>query len=282
MLALLMGALLFGLVNLLVALPVVVYEVVTGARSSERLAEGEIVVTPLLFAANNVAIALTVPIALLTMWACYGMRPRWLSSVVGGVRWGFLLRCLAACAVPYGLLLALELGQGVGEWRWQPWSLFMIGTIVLTTPFQAAGEEYGLRGLYNRAVAAWIPQRLTGALVGGLVSSLVFMALHGAGDLWLNLFYFGFGVTACRLAYRTGGLEAPVALHVVNNLASEVSLPFIDIGDIFNRSAGTASAVDIAPQVGVVLIAWALMELVARLSRVVQETAPGSAAATAS
>ena len=89
-------------------------------------------------------------------------------------------------------------------------------------------------------------------------------------------------MTACRLAYRTGGLEAPVALHVVNNLASEVSLPFIDIGDIFNRSAGTASAVDIAPQVGVVLIAWALMELVARLSRVVQETAPGSAAATAS
>ena len=55
MLALLMGALLFGLVNLLVALPVVVYEVVTGARSSERLAEGEIVVTPLLFAATTLA-----------------------------------------------------------------------------------------------------------------------------------------------------------------------------------------------------------------------------------
>ncbi len=277
LLALLMGTVLAFLATLVVTAPVVVYEVVTGSRSAEDPTTATIKVTPPLFAANNVSLALLIPVAMMTMWACYRMRPKWLSSVEGGFRWSFFAKCLAVCVVPYAVMTTFEVATGFSALQWGPWSVFMIVTILITTPFQAAGEEYGLRGLVNRAVAAWVPQPIVGALLGGLVSSIIFMLLHGAGDIWLNIFYFLFGVIACRLAYVSGGLEAPVAFHVVNNFAAEVTMPFTDISDVFNRSAGTVSFTQLLPQLAVVTIAWLGMEWMARKTKVVSQTAPDAA-----
>jgi membrane protease YdiL (CAAX protease family) len=126
------------------------------------------------------------------------------------------------------------------ELVWNPDSLFLIVVILLTTPFQAAGEEYGVRGLLARSIGSWFSSSRVGLVVATVLTSVVFMLLHGAGDPWLNGYYFGMGVIFSLLVWRTGGLEAAVALHMVNNLVGEITVPFGDLGSMFDRHAGVA------------------------------------------
>ena len=42
--------------------------------------------------------------------------------------------------------------------------------VVLTTPFQAAGEEYGARGLITRGAGSWFASPRAALLVGTLLS----------------------------------------------------------------------------------------------------------------
>lgn len=229
-------------VGLLVVAILLSGDLVTGRLTLEELAEGR--VTPNLFLANNLALALAVPLAYLAHWAASGQRPRWLSSIAGAFRWGLFLRFLLLAAPLYLLSLAIEGGLS-GQFetlRVNRDTWFLVATIVLTTPFQAAGEELALRGLMARAVGSWFPSRRVGLVVACGVTSLAFMALHGSNDPWLNLFYLCVGVATSVLVWRTGGLEAPIALHVVNNLVGELALPFSDLDGLFDRRAGTGSA----------------------------------------
>lgn len=123
----------------------------------------------------------------------------------------------------------------------------MIAGVLVTTPLQCAGEEFGFRGLVNRAVASFVPQNtriraLISALMGGVGSSLLFMLAHSAQDPWLNLFYFCFGAGACYLCHVSGGLEASMAMHIVNNMTSMVFLPFMDFSRLFDRAEGSGNA----------------------------------------
>lgn len=133
------------------------------------------------FLANNAGLALCLPLAMLTAWACTGQRPRWLSSVSGGVRWRWLFSVLVV-VLPLWLVLntGLILASGT-ELGWREHTLIMAVGVLLTTPFQAAAEEYLLRGLLGRAVASWFGAPLVGFLVSTAVGAVVFMMLHGAG-----------------------------------------------------------------------------------------------------
>lgn len=242
----------------------------------------DIHLTPTLFLVNNVTIATFIPAAMLSQWACTGQRPRWLSSVAGGVRWRWLLACVGIC-LPIWLVLT-----GVEVWQTRGWEglavnpatwVLLVG-ILLTTPFQAAGEEYLVRGLLFRVVAAWTHHRIVGLVLGAVVSGLVFMSLHMAADPWLNVFYFTFGVMAALMAWRTGGLEAPIALHVVNNMTAEWNVPFTDISGMMDRSVGTGDWTVLFPLLAIV-VAWALMEVAARRMGIVRRSAPGAVPTTA-
>ncbi|WP_433434209.1 lysostaphin resistance A-like protein [Nonomuraea sp. CA-141351] len=148
-------------------------------------------------------------------------RPGTLSSVAGRLRWSWLLSCLGLAA------LALVLGQGTqalvltlyGEdadlFGWAGWSGFLpaLIVIVLLVPFQAAAEEYVFRGWFIQAMGAHLRNPAWSILLG----SALFMSLHGYS--WAGLIdVFGFGVVMGWLTVRTGGLEAGIALHVLNNL----------------------------------------------------------------
>lgn len=217
--------------------------------------------TPLSFLAGILSIAVLVPASLLLAWAVTGQRPKWLTSVVGGMRWRWFWTTTGVFGV---LLIAYNaFGWWSGaydvELGWQGGtSVVLIVGILLITPFQAAGEEYLLRGVATRAIGSWIKPRLVSALVAGAVTAVMFMSLHGAGDPWLNVFYLSFAVCASVMVWRTGGLEAALALHIVNNLVAEVAFPFMDISDIFDRSAGVAGPavlIDIAVMVtGTVIV----------------------------
>ena len=98
--------------------------------------------------------------------------------------------------------------------------------VILTTPLQAAGEEYAFRGYLTQAVGSIT--RSTWLAV--LLPALVFAAVHGAQNVPLFFDRFMFGVIAGWLVIRTGGLEAGIALHVLNNLlAFGFALTFGDI-----------------------------------------------------
>ena len=267
----------------IVVIPAVVYEVVNQhidiadpVALKDFLDRVTTSVTPAIFLANNVSIALMIPCAWLGL-IIYGQRPRWLSSVVGGLRWGWLFRILGLILLPYIALEALTIAlTGVPQLSWKPYSLFMIFVILLTTPLQCAGEEYGLRGLVNRLFGSYGSSRVS-FWIGAIVSSLAFMALHLAQDVYLNTFYFTFGMISCWMAWRTGGLEAGIALHVVNNVIAMAVLPFSDFSGIFNRQAGSANPMDVLPLAAVMLASMGLVEWQVRRRKPVAVAAPGAA-----
>lgn len=225
--------------------------------------------------ANNVAVALGTPIAMLSAWACVQQRPRWLSSVLGGLRWRWLLT-LALVLVP---LWAVVIGGShllgpLDDVRVRDHTVVMIVGILLTTPLQAAGEEYLIRGLLGRAVGSWFRAPVVGFVASTVVTALVFMAMHGAGDPWLNAFYVVFALVGSWLTWRTGGLEAAIAIHAIHNTVSMALLPFVDFSDLFNREAGVGDA-SVLITMALLLVGGLVVEFLARRHPQVVRADPG-------
>jgi membrane protease YdiL (CAAX protease family) len=262
--------------NVVLSIPLGVYYAATGQLGT--ITGSQIKVTPVLFALNNVLLALCVPLAGLTTWAVFRQRPRWISSIAGGFRWRlfgrFTLVAFVVLAISTGAQILLS--GGIEGLAWNQDSVFLIVTILVTTPFQSAGEEYMLRGLGARAIGSWFSWRRAGLTVATAVTSVIFMLLHGAGDPWLNAFYLLFAVLSSVLVWRTGGLEASVALHMCNNLISEATLPFSSIEGIFDRHAGVAGPETLWQMATIVLVAGLLLWQARRLklSRTAAPAAP--------
>lgn len=242
-------------------------------------------ITALGFLANNLGLASLIVIAGLVSSSLFKQRAGFLASVVGKLRWGWLGRCvlmiLPLWIIYIGLDTWLSMRAGASlNLAVNPDTWLLAFGILLTTPLQAAGEEFAFRGVTNRAVASFFSNGRAGLVAGAVSSSLVFTAAHAAGDPWLNVYYFCFGLAACYVTWRTGGLEAAIAIHVVNNVCSEAFLPFSGVGEIFHREAGTAGPLVL---VGMVVIALAVALIVWQAEkRDIQVTAaPGESMANA-
>jgi membrane protease YdiL (CAAX protease family) len=176
------------------------------------------VTTPVLAYTNVVLGGLAIA-AWTTIRIVHRMRPRWLSSVVPGLRW----RWLGLCAgLALGILLVQALAAVVfsndstsadaaSSTRSQVTLAFVI---LLTTPLQAAGEEYFFRGYVNQAIGAYSRSPLPPMVL----SSVLFALAHGTQNAPLFVDRLSFGLVAAFVVWRTGGLEAGIAWHVVNNL----------------------------------------------------------------
>lgn len=233
----------------------------------------EFKITPALFLANNIGLDLLVPATLLLQWAVWGQRPRWLSSVRGGFRWRWMLRAALVVVPVWLVLLGLQFVASPGTFTLSPtWLVLLIG-VLLTTPLQAAGEEYMFRGFIPRAVAAWFPGRSSLGLgvafvVATLAGNVPFMLLHGAGDPWLNVFYLAFGLSLSVLAWRTGGLEAGVLIHATNNtLALVPTVLWGSVADAFDRSNGVVGDAWPTEVVVPVLVQFAVVAVLILMAR---------------
>ena len=201
--------------------------------------------TPLGLLATNLSIAMILPSALVAVLVVHRERPGWLLSVVGRMRWGLLVRlfgiALALVVVFFALTFAIP-PAGIGDLH-PPSAARLAGlfaVIVLTTPLQAAGEEFGFRGYLTQAIASFLARPMVGAVLAGLVTAVLFAFAHGTQDPWLFSDRLAFGLVASWLAWRTGGLEAPIALHAANNL---VSLGYSAVEGTLSESLN-ASSVD--------------------------------------
>jgi membrane protease YdiL (CAAX protease family) len=177
---------------------------------------------------TNLALAAAIPITAVAVLLCHRERAGWLFSVLGRFRWRLLFGCVAfaaglmAVSVGVGAALPADAGGGLPALDPPPLRELVALTAVfaLTTPLQAAGEEFLFRGYLTQAIGSWIPSRVAALLVTAPITATLFALAHGIQDPWLFADRWGFGLAASVLVWVTGGLEASIALHAVNNLAA--------------------------------------------------------------
>ena len=235
-----------------------------------------IVLTPALFLANNLSLAAVIPLSIGFAVLFLRQPAGYLASVTGKIRWRWMFKIAALLAPIWAIEQAFMtwLIWDQMELAFRPHTIAMIAIILTTQVFQCAGEEYGFRGIMNRGIGGLIGHETASFLVSAVFSSLLFMVIHNAQDVWLNLFYFVFGMLASYVTWRTGGLEAAIAIHSVNNLSAMVLLPFSDISGLFNRSAGTGNALVLVNLAFLLLGVWVVLRF-ARKDALVGRTAPG-------
>ncbi len=209
--------------------------------------------TPAFLALVNLGWAVAIPMVWLVAWALHRQRPGWVSSVVGTLRWRWLLVCLGLALAALVVTVAVSSmlpDQGAGSVTaddgLNPWTSatrdFLL-VIVLLTPLQAAGEEYVFRGYLAQALGG-LTSRLGAAVSGAVavvVPALLFALAHGLGqDLPIFIDRLAFGLVAGVLVLLTGGLEAGIAMHVLNNfLAFGLALAFGDMAESLQPTDGT-------------------------------------------
>lgn len=196
-------------------------------------------VTPATLLGLNLGLGSLILVTWLVVRVVHGMRPRWLTSVVPRMRWKFFFVCLGLAAV--ALLAQIIVGSLVpggdsagvdGKVNDFTTSTALAAVVVLlTTPLQAAGEEYVFRGYLLQAFGS-LSRNKWFAIVG---TGLLFALAHGTQNFPLFFDRLAFGLIAGWLVCRTGGLEAGIALHVLNNvLAFGLALSFGDLSSTLN------------------------------------------------
>jgi membrane protease YdiL (CAAX protease family) len=171
----------------------------------------------------NASLIVAIPCVWMVWAVAHGMRRGWSSSVLARLRRRLLL--------PYTLIALATLGVGIGlsvlitftvgdEQVTGPVSSFgwLLVVVLLTTPLQSAAEEYVFRGYLSQAIAGWIRAPQVGAVVAAVLSAALFAAAHGSQDPLTFLDRFAFGLAASAVVWLTGGLEAAIVLHAVNNV----------------------------------------------------------------
>jgi membrane protease YdiL (CAAX protease family) len=227
LLGLLLVAVLWGVTQVVTAIVMFGYVLATGGTT----ADGERFLTdvgPGSLLLTNIVLAAAIPITGVAVLACHQERMGWLSSVLGRFRWRLLFGCvgsavaLMAVSVVVGAALPSSAGGGLPTFDPPPVRELVALTAVfaLTTPLQAAGEEFLFRGYVAQAIGSWIPSRLAALLVTAPITATLFAFAHGLQDPWLFADRWGFGLAASLLVWLTGGLEAAIALHAVNNLVA--------------------------------------------------------------
>ncbi|WP_433531319.1 lysostaphin resistance A-like protein [Micromonospora sp. CA-263727] len=197
-----------------------------------------------------------------------------LSSVVGRLRWRWLALCLLIAGTCIGVALCLGLltaafvkasagaSGGGSEPQTSTWigigpALTVLQFMMALTAVQVAAEETVCRGVILQAVGRLF--RSPWPAIG--VQAVIFTALHGfGGGWWGQLGVLAFGVALGWLTVRTGGLEAALAFHFVQN--GLVAVVAVAAGATDPNANATAApwplAVAIAATVGTYAVATSL------------------------
>jgi membrane protease YdiL (CAAX protease family) len=223
--------------------------------------------TPLKTAAVNLAIGATGLVAiLLLVWMT---RVPW--RLLFSSRRAFDGRRLVHYAIGAALLLAagtatvaLVAPESTG------WTGFAItGTTIallavtlLTIPIQSIGEELFYRSVLLPAAASWVRPVRPALVLGLVVSALAFAATHGSTDPWLAGYFTVVGLSTGLMAIISGGMEAPIAFHVANNVLAGVVSNLMSGGgtstvDRSTETGGPSLLILVAVNIGMVTLVWA-------------------------
>lgn len=190
------------------------------------------------FTVGNLTLASFIPAAMLSTWVIYRIKPGYVSSVAGRFRWKWFGWCLLAIVPLWSVLFAILIGLDIA--MGSDISIFPIENpglvftfilmIFLTTPLQAAGEEYLFRGWLIQNISSFFNERLLGVFISGLVSTTIFAGLHLELNPVALILYFSLSIAALTMTYKTGGIEAACTVHIVHNVFVFHTMLFINDG----------------------------------------------------
>lgn len=170
-------------------------------------------------------LALMVPAVLIGTLAGYG-RAGIAFSVLGRFRWGLMGRAALVIAPVYVLVnMVLNLILEREAIVVPPLTASVIGAwliAIVLAPLQSAGEELAFRALPMQMLGTW----LRSPVLVILLPVPLFVLGHGynwMGQIYIALFAIAMGL----LAWKTGGLEIPILLHVANNWTLFAIAPLI-------------------------------------------------------
>lgn len=197
---------------------------------------------------TNLMLASLIPATMISTRLGQGIRWGYVHSVAGRFRWGLFGRLLLLLLPLWALLIGLSsvLSGSLSRIDPHPELWAFLGVVWLTTMLQCAGEEYAFRG--------WLLQNLGGLfgiriLAWGLplvVSAILFGLAHGSLDPWVLGSLMIMAVATALLTWRSGGLEAAVALHTLNNmLVYHVTLVWGGLDDAFVGTETTGVPLDL-------------------------------------
>ena len=194
-------------------------------------------VTPWNMLYLNLSLASLTVAAWLVMRLVHRLRPRWMFSVLPGIRWKFFFACFGLAVVALitslivGALLPHDPNDVSGSAHLPTGQLLATAIVVLlTTPLQALGEEVGFRGYLMQATGSFFDgvadalkisrrwAKILASALALLVTSVAFALAHGGQNFPLFFDRFAFGLMAGLIVILVGGLEAGIALHIMNNL----------------------------------------------------------------
>jgi membrane protease YdiL (CAAX protease family) len=248
----------------------------------EVLAEVTDISNPLSLVLLLGSVAIMLPLVPLAM-LCAGLRPVGLRhSVAFRIRWRWMLWC----AIPALVITVLNTGLSFLPLLWgetlepvpvdgSTFALLAV-LIVLLVPLQSAAEEYVFRGLIMQTLGAWVRSPWPGILV----STLIFTVGHTQYEIWGLLSVGIMGLGFAIVVWRTGGLEAGIAFHVVNNVVALLLLASGALGTTVMSSEGSDA---LAPLVQAVFTAGYVLwiEFAARRQGIARERSLAPAAARA-
>lgn len=184
-------------------------------------------------------------------------------SVAGRIRWRWLGRATVVTTILWGAYLAAAwvISGEQPSTRPDHWGWLLLIT-VLTTPLQAAGEEVAFRGGLMQGVGAWISRPVLALVVSTVLSAATFALAHTSLDPWVLLDLAGMATACCYLTWRTGGLEAAIVLHVVNNMIVVIGLTLLGgiqdayVTDQTTSTADTAGLSVLATAIMTAILLW--------------------------
>ncbi|WP_395658395.1 lysostaphin resistance A-like protein [Nocardioides sp.] len=205
--------------------------------------------TPLGLAYLNLALAAAIPVTWLLTRVLHGLRPGWLASVLPRIRWRWFLVCFGLSLVSLVATLLVsslvpstadsaEVSGHLNDFTSTTRDFLVV--VVLLTPLQAAGEEYAFRGYLTQSFGNLFGSWFGRPVAAVLFPALLFAAAHGSQSPPVFFDRFAFGLVAGLLVVLTGGLEAGIAMHVLNNwLAFGLALAFGDMASTLNPVGGS-------------------------------------------
>jgi membrane protease YdiL (CAAX protease family) len=233
---------------------------------------------PLSIVAGLGGVATLLP-AVVLAYLIVGLRPvSVLRSVVFRLRW----RWMAVCLVPALLITLIATGIGFAGTGPLHSPTVPLGTFVLCavliivlTPIQAAAEEFAFRGLLMQMFGSWIRwARLVVPL-----AAVIFAAAHTQYIGWATIDVFVFALVAGYLTWRTGGLEAGIALHSANNTVAFLVLASSVTGGTRN-TGGAGDLISLIVAIVTMGLYVVAVEWLARRRGIVSVLTPVAAPAT--
>jgi membrane protease YdiL (CAAX protease family) len=143
-------------------------------------------------------------------------------------------------------------------------ALWSLAIVLVLVPIQATAEEVVYRGVFMQSLGAWLggvkgnsgrARMLRGPWIPILLPALLFGFSH-IYDLWGFLAVTAMAVAAGWLCWRTGGLEAAISLHVINNLVAFSFMAFALGGETAQTASTGGPGLFVGEVVGLLLFCW--------------------------